>query len=230
MFGRKRRAAADAARRKELYELAVSPQIKQELARSGYARYYAQGVSSYSQMAVLKEQQVYASVPMPPPYPGPGRHYSTVYPAPEAPPELVAAPIRAWRAWRLTGHEVYGGPVDRLRSVANPVIWPAGKKLMTAICLNGHHLLTHGADGCGDVSPRWACTCGIYACKTDDELDRQIARDMTLEIGGVVLLSGKIIEHERGYRAQYAQIEQLFALNDNGKRWLTSPAAKGYLP
>ena len=47
-----------------------------------------------------------------------------------------------------------------------------------------------------EVAPHWSCTCGLYA-----------AKDSTCSVGtviGSVRLWGKYVEHETGWRAQYA--------------------------
>ena len=60
-------------------------------------------------------------------------------------------------------------------------------------------------DFCRRNVPNEACSCGIYGAKSLDEL----VNEYKLSIGdhtilGKVALWGKIIEHERGYRAEFA--------------------------
>lgn len=50
-------------------------------------------------------------------------------------------------------------------------------------------------------TPGFNCSCGYYACKTLNTAGHQGGA-----VKGAVLLWGKVIEHDDGYRAEYAQI------------------------
>jgi hypothetical protein len=99
------------------------------------------------------------------------------------PAEVFWSPttVTAWRGW--TWHD------GALRGMWQP--WPAST--LTARC-------PHGCER----APTWSCTCGIYATT-----DRPTAGfgDMV----GVVELTGRVIEHDRGYRAEHARIRTLYA-------------------
>lgn len=111
--------------------------------------------------------------------------------APQAPPVAVPdefwspEPIIAWRRWRLLGTTLHG--------VRRP--WPTA--LFQATCPT-----------CKTV-PGWDCTCGIYATKTEQ---RVWSSDPL--VFGRVELSGHVIEHEDGYRAERARIVELFVPAD----------------
>jgi hypothetical protein len=110
-------------------------------------------------------------------------------------------PLLAWRAWTLV--ETVGGP--KLRSVVYAHPWPARRPLRI-VCEPG---------GC--LGARWPAqphSCGIHAFK-----DRAgavafpsmwEARRFTQHVSptqyviGQVSLWGRVVEHERGYRAELA--------------------------
>jgi hypothetical protein len=122
--------------------------------------------------------------------------------------EMLAEPFVGWRLWQVRPH------VDghRLESfTAHHVAWPAGRRLEASCAVHGPLAPAHGHE------------CGIYAFRTrelaedllrryvgvrqrygrDDELPPppRPARPIAL---GRVSLWGRILERERGFRAQYA--------------------------
>jgi len=76
------------------------------------------------------------------------------------------------------------------------------------------------ADACGSISglskathnpaelPHFGCTCGVYAANTIEHL-RQCGYKR-FGVHGEVYLWGKVVEHERGWRAQFAYPKTLF--------------------
>ena len=127
-----------------------------------------------------------------PPRPATARRPSRalVDPAPE-PDEEFWSPtaIEAWRAWRWDGNRLHGMLVP----------WPSAR--LKAICSRGHE------------TPGWDCGCGIYAVKDPAHIPRfGLGAEA---IYGRVELSGLVIEHEAGYRAQVATITHL---------WVTEPS------
>lgn len=107
-------------------------------------------------------------------------------------------PIIGWRAWGLVRNSSeqlqLTSPVAVPLSVAelNSTIWPTYEK-MSARCLKV-------ADPTRHIAPRYDCTCGLYAVRTADKVFTTVASVVI----GEVKLWGKVIEHEDGYRAQYA--------------------------
>jgi hypothetical protein len=114
-------------------------------------------------------------------------------------------PIVAYRLWRVDAD-------GRLGSVAASATWPVGE-WVEASCLiprSGSHR-----------APSSGCSCGLYAVKTRRQLSNllaEVASDRPspirrgLVVCGVVELSGMIIEHDRGYRAERARIVELLPI------------------
>jgi hypothetical protein len=101
--------------------------------------------------------------------------------------------VQAWRVWALTGHR--DGSDLRLRPVAGrsrpwPLLRPA-----EATCKQGR---LH-------VAPNVDCTCGLYGTHGADILRRTKAPAVL----GRVALWGRVVEHELGYRAQFAYPQRL---------------------
>src|SRR4051812_13449700 len=116
---------------------------------------------------------------------------STVRGAPDA-----IEPIRAWRVWRASIDGVAGQAT--LHSLADRwTPWRPGETL-EARCPSGAHL-----------APSAECTCGVYAHKTRKAAIKH-ARMVSGAILGEVELWGKVVEHEHGYRAQYARPRALW--------------------
>lgn len=114
------------------------------------------------------------------------RHESeTVVPEPKG--EFWSpAPIIGWRVWQWDG--------ITLRGVMQPWLSPA----FVATC-----------EMCVEV-PGWSHTCGVYAVM--DRHDIQFVGALSaIEVVGRVELSGLVIEHDTGYRAEKARIVELFA-------------------
>jgi preprotein translocase subunit YajC len=97
--------------------------------------------------------------------------------------------------------------------------------------LNGEKWIAHQplsavcrADACGSIAglskathdpaelPYFSCTCGVYAAKTIEHLRQCGYRKFGVH--GEVYLWGKIVEHERGWRAQFAYPKALFLAAD----------------
>lgn len=122
-----------------------------------------------------------------------------------------ATPILAWRTWKIDS--------GQLGSPTRDCLWPAGAKL-EAKCiftlqdaarrlmqsykdiygidfLDPHD--SHGSSPCDD------CLCGIYALKDPEEIFNYRG-----VVFGEVKLWGKVIEGEKGYRAQFAYPSRLW--------------------
>lgn len=130
-------------------------------------------------------------------------------------PLLVVGPLRGYRYWQVKWHSDQAV----LRSLYRPTIWPAEGPLR-ATCekrpgslaswvrsLFSSHPETH-------VTPQWGCGCGIYALTrldTDEplEMSPQVYQrglfERVVHVVGVVQLWGRVIQHEQGYRAEYAR-------------------------
>lgn len=93
--------------------------------------------------------------------------------------EKFSSPIVAYRAWQFHG--------STLESLNND-LWQPGKPIRASCVLKDPE---HEA-------PAEGCSCGIYAVKRPD------AFSAVVHIYGEVYLWGEVIEHELGYRAEYA--------------------------
>ena len=103
-------------------------------------------------------------------------------------------PVTAWRSWRWNGQVLHG--------VMHA--WP--EPVLTAAC-----------PSCSEV-PGWSHTCGIYA--VTEECDVATFGSPDPIVVGKVELSGLVIEHDKGYRAEHARIVELFSVSKELARTL----------
>jgi hypothetical protein len=97
-------------------------------------------------------------------------------------------PIVAWRTWGLTGHRDGSGLL--LRPVAGKSRPWRPMQITEAAC---KHTRLHS-------SPSLDCTCGLHGTHGLDLL----RRTRCPAVLGRVALWGRVIEHDHGYRAQFA--------------------------
>lgn len=102
--------------------------------------------------------------------------------------EVGVEPIVAWRTWALTGRR--DGTDLLLRPVAGRSRPWRPMQTAEAIC---KHTRLHS-------SPNLDCTCGLHGTHDIDIL----RRTRCPAVLGRVALWGRVIEHDFGYRAQYA--------------------------
>lgn len=81
-------------------------------------------------------------------------------------------------------------------------------------------------------SPKWDCGCGYYGLKDPADLGGLLSDDLggllsEFIVGAEVRLSGLVIEHEAGYRAEYMQIAVLY-VKWNDQMALVKPYADFY--
>jgi len=69
-------------------------------------------------------------------------------------------------------------------------------------------VLVRVAPSPGQPGPLHSCKCGVYGLKTAEEMLRQ---NQAATVFGLIRMWGRIIVHERGYRAQYAEPLALFS-------------------
>jgi hypothetical protein len=128
---------------------------------------------------------------------------------------LVVGPLQAYRYWHARWHE--GKPV--LQSLYSPTIWPPDAPLQ-AMCENSpgalagwvRRLLLRPA--AIHPAPTWGCGCGIYGLlRLEGEEYPELWPHMyqrglfrhSVHVFGAVLLWGRVIQHEQGYRAEYGR-------------------------
>jgi len=103
----------------------------------------------------------------------------------------VPGPLYGYRAWRF-----YPGKTG-LHSLSSGHAWPDDRP-KAALCIrNFVPWLSHGP------APSTGCTCGIYAWK--DIPEKAYSPSGMQPAWGVVELTGHVIEHTAGFRAQYAK-------------------------
>jgi hypothetical protein len=97
----------------------------------------------------------------------------------------------------IVGYRVWNWGVTGLRSI-NGEAWLPGRAL-TAMCPETDH-----------ESPADACSCGVYAAKNYQHLqDISPSTGVEFCVHGEVYLWGKVVEHDLGYRAQFAYPKSL---------------------
>ena len=115
------------------------------------------------------------------------------------------SPMRGFRVWRIEDGSVMG----------NQVQW--AEPTLASVCLRevpGDDV-PHAVDRCGPPA------CGIYAVKHLEMFPYEVAAGrISRSIVGVVAMSGKVVEHEQGYRAARARVVAVVA-NGEGKTIVT---------
>ncbi|MGI8514607.1 MAG: hypothetical protein ACR2NT_05600 [Acidimicrobiia bacterium] len=123
-----------------------------------------------------------------------------------AAPDLIE-PVIGWRSWAAVAL-----PERTSFGLHSPVwpetLWPPGEALKSQCKVSSHR------------RPHLSCRCGIYAFKEEPDL-RDLAHQVTspgykysstIVVVGEVSLWGKVIEHERGFRAEYAYPRRLMPI------------------
>lgn len=141
---------------------------------------------------------------------------------PDIPSELVAEPVVAYRVWDINNTDRITFDPEQLRELArawdedeeNPLRgmstpWLEGigvdsqwrRPEMHAMCTPPNPNLPRHED-----APQQECNCGIWALKDEGNISSVLAHYQRESCAwGTVLLWGKIIETELGYRGEYAQ-------------------------
>jgi hypothetical protein len=117
-------------------------------------------------------------------------------------------PIEAYRTWGYVIRLEQG--IAELRSLNSGDPWHAGWNV--AMCWPPP---AGRPQDSAHAAPLEGCTCGFYATKKPVAIDPTVGFRSTPGTGlimGKVALSGKVIEHERGYRAEKARVVELYAL------------------
>lgn len=103
-------------------------------------------------------------------------------------PRKVEGPLYGYRAWRLRGNGLY--------SFTGWRPWPTDVPKAALCWRNFFPVNPHVAPGSG-------CNCGIYAWKNVPSTP--CSPQGMAPVWGVVELTGKVVSHSMGYRAQYAK-------------------------
>jgi hypothetical protein len=107
--------------------------------------------------------------------------------------DTASEPIVAWRAWALTGHR--DGAELLLRPVAKRARTWRPREIVEASCRTSRW---HEA-------PDPSCTCGLHGTHGLEVL----RKTRCPAVLGRVALWGRVIEHEHGFRAQFAYPQRL---------------------
>ena len=135
---------------------------------------------------------------------------------------LVVGPVWAFRCWRVEWQD--DRPV--LGSLFHSTVWPADGPLR-ATCEQRAGALAawirrrFSRKPASHPAPAWGCECGIYAMsRLEDEEDLTLSPhfcqrgplDRVLRVAGVAQLWGRVVQHDRGYRAEYARPLRLLTI------------------
>jgi hypothetical protein len=114
-------------------------------------------------------------------------------------PDYIS-PIIGYRVWRWVA--------TGLKSL-NGELWSPGKPLAAACRVSNRGTTVGRAEAVHDANdaPREKCTCGVYASKSLEHL--RTTGYERYGICGEVNLWGTVVEHERGWRAQFAYPKSL---------------------
>lgn len=118
---------------------------------------------------------------------------------------ITEARDEAWSPWPVLGFRVWG--VTKRGLVGMFERWTTPTKQAQCSKLAGNRDVPHTDVRCSE--PR----CGIYATRTPEMAMQSIPAEGGWAIG-LVALSGKVVEHERGYRAQRADVRAIVICHD----------------
>lgn len=124
-------------------------------------------------------------------------------------------PRTGWRAWAIDVDEK--GNVA-LFSVHQHMHWAPNTPL-EAVCLARppRQELSGGTSVGGHPAPNETCSCGVYATRSYLSLLRQVNVNDSYVVGRVALW-GTLVEHEAGFRAQFAYPSEFYATQNNHER------------
>jgi hypothetical protein len=105
----------------------------------------------------------------------------------EAP--LSIEPVLGWRVWRLSRDRDH----LRLQALATSELWEPNEAT-PALCFVQDH----------PGAPRGACTCGYHAARSVEDLARAGVFRRGVGVLGAVAMWGKVVEHDRGARSEFA--------------------------
>lgn len=119
---------------------------------------------------------------------------------------LGASPVQAIRIFSVERQKL------RLQSLNNKEIWVPGE-VKRFHCIHNSRLRTH-ANAVQFMKPEVDCTCGVWSCTSRKNLTKTFPmmvnplykKNHLLFVSAQILQWGIVIEHEWGYRSEYAQI------------------------
>ncbi len=123
--------------------------------------------------------------------------------------EIRTEPVVAWRAWSMIKPNFLCSP---------GTVWMPRQPLEA--CCSAEHRGSWQDSPRHLVSPDAHCTCGIYSVKTEQELSNYFSIGLMKTgppVVGRLKIWGKIVEHDAGYRSQFAYPAQLHVLAEEWK-------------
>ena len=127
-------------------------------------------------------------------------------PAKEIPQETVAGPIYGYRRWMVEN--------GLLLSINDRLAWPPGvaTRATCTFTLSPHFYLDEGGIRAlpSGPPPQKGCSCGYYAWKSVAIARGDVSTQEPGFILGKVALWGRVIDHQDGYRAEYAYPVELY--------------------
>jgi hypothetical protein len=118
-------------------------------------------------------------------------------------PPFLAEPVIGWRAWGLRRRS---RELELVALTDERGAWPARKELVAACHpYRGARLQVpvHGS------APVFGCSCGIYASDSLRSLALSAGAFPPVPVVGTAAMWGRVIEHDRGYRAEFAYPDRL---------------------
>jgi hypothetical protein len=137
-------------------------------------------------------------------------------PGPTPEPDRVPDGIEPISAFRLWIAEADG----RLHSLNDRSAWDPGEWTVAQCPIERH------------PAPHEGCSCGLYAAKERSyvlHLARRFLPGAAATVVGRVELSGKVIEHDFGYRAERARVAEVFTV-EGAADWAEAVAARYRVP
>ena len=124
------------------------------------------------------------------------------------PDEFGTEPLLGYRGWQVVNRG--DGTGLALKSLHVAYIWDRQVRAFchqqAAMFLRGRHV--------GKISPDPGCSCGIYAQLPEQPLSEwDQARQGRVSASGTIAMWGRIIQCERGYKAQHAEIQEPLVLD-----------------
>ena len=141
------------------------------------------------------------------------------------PDEFGTEPLVGYRSWLVVN--AGDGTGLALKSLHVSYLW---ERQVEAIC--HQQAIMFRRDLHPDrISPALTCSCGIYAQLPDQPISEwEHARRGRVYASGTIAMWGRIIECQRGYKAQYAQIQSPIVLDLSCVNGCTNPPSKVALP
>ena len=141
------------------------------------------------------------------------------------PDEFGSEPLLGYRGWHVVNSG--DGIGFALKSLHASYIWD---RRVEAVCHQAMTVFYKGRFG-GHISPDPYCSCGIYAQLPEHPLSEwDKLKQGRVSASGTIAMWGRVIQCERGYKAQYAEIQEPAVLDVSCVNDCDQPATKIALP